>query len=214
MHALEIAHPEEPQATHLATQTTPVDTLLASSGLHGAVTATHKNIPTLASPSTILQKADLACASPSVATSSQQQQQFPSPARTEAAKPFPGPPPVAPAQQQAPQQPLRQGQHSERHQPKHLAAAAAATPTPVGLLELSLSADQIALLQAAADNAQSYLDKDAASIDENTEQAQGTSSGEAESHHELLALCAEDIVLHNWPSGRRSSRNCSMCIHT
>ena len=171
---------------------TPVDTQLPSSvNARAAATAAPKSISTSASPPMILlQHPDLAFAAPSVSVSSQRQQQLPSPASKVATEPFPGPLPVGLAQQQAPQQPLRQGQHSEPHQPKGLpaAAAAAAAATPVGLLELSLSADQIALLQAAADNAQSYLDKDAATTDENTEQVQDASSGESISHQEL-ALC-------------------------
>lgn len=71
-------------------------------------------------------------------------------------------------------------QQSESH---HRAAAAAAA-TPVGLLELSLSAEQIALLQAAADNAQSYLDRDAAAIGVGTDQVHDASPGECFSRPE------------------------------
>lgn len=180
MRALEMLLPQELQQTYHDTQTTLADTQLASpADPQSAGTATNKSVPTSASPHIILQHSDLASATPRVSTSSQQQQ-LPSPANKMATKPFPGPPPDTVAQQQTPQQPLQQGQQPEPHQLKDLAAAgaaAAAAATPIGLLELSLSADQIALLQAAAENAQHYMDRDAATAGNNAEQCNGASSG-------------------------------------
>ena len=182
--------PQELQATHISKQTTPADTQMASPVITQA--AANAAILTSASPPIIHQHSSMAFEA-SGASKFLKQQQLPSPASNVATKPFPGPPPVALAQQQPPQQPLRQGSHSDPHPSKDLAAAAAAA-TPVGLLELSLSADQIALLQAAADNAQSYLDKDAAATNENTEQVQDTSSGGSFSHHTLSLYSGQCIA--------------------
>ena len=189
MHALEMLLPQQLQVTHVDIQTTLADIRLAlPADPQAAATARHNSVPTSASPPIILQHSDLAFAAPIVSTSSQQQQ-LPSPASKLASKPFPGPPPVTLAQQQAPEQPLRQDQQLEPHRPQVLAAAAAApAATPIGLLELSLSADQVALLQAAADNAQHYLDRDAANAGKNAEQADGASTGGFLGHN-ALSLC-------------------------
>ena len=50
----------------------------------------------------------------------------------------------------------------------------AASPGPVGSLQLSLSAEQIVLLQAAADNAQRYLEKDASVAGSDTSEVHTT----------------------------------------
>ena len=90
-------------------------------------------------------------ASPQMPAPVQQQQKLTSPASRVASEPFTGPVPHAIAQQQAGKE---EQSGSQQHPSK------AGTPLAVGLLQLSLSVEQIVLLQAAADNAQRYLDHD------------------------------------------------------
>lgn len=185
MHALEMLLPQELQVTQLNTQAGPKDMQSAlPSDAQASASVANKSAPTV-TPS----HPDLAVAASNAAS----QQQLPSPASKVATKPFPGPPPVTLVQQQAQQQPLWQDQLPQLQQSPDLAAtAAAAVATTVGLLELSLSAEQIALLQAAADNAQRYLDRDAATAGSNAEQVHSAASGESVSHPELTfrSLCA------------------------
>jgi len=108
----------------------------------------------------------------------QQQQKLVSPASQLAHAPFTGPVPQALSQlQQQQQQPQGRAEHagSQGH------PGQADLSVHAGPLQLSLSAEQIGLLQAAADNAQRYLDKDAA--DGN---AAGHVSSNAESTGSLL----------------------------
>lgn len=102
-----------------------------------------------------------------------QPKQLSSPGGKVADKPFSGAPPAALAQKQAQQEPLpRQSQN-----PATATAAAAANGAPVPLLELSLSSHQIALLQAAADNAQRYIDRDVATSGKDTKHFLDADSG-------------------------------------
>ncbi|DBB01591.1 TPA: hypothetical protein ACH3X1_000239 [Trebouxia sp. C0004] len=88
----------------------------------------------------------------------QQQQRLVSPASQLASAPFTGPVPQALSQLQ--QQQRQQGRAEHVGSQNH--PVEADLPVHSGSLQLSLSAEQIGLLQAAADNAQRYLDKDAA----------------------------------------------------
>ena len=83
----------------------------------------------------------------------QQQQKLVSPATQLASAPFTGPVPQALSQ-------LQQGRAEHVGSQDHLEQTDLSVHA--GPLQLSLSAEQIGLLQAAADNAQRYLDKDAA----------------------------------------------------
>lgn len=182
MHALEMLLPQELQVTQLNIQAGPKDMQSAlPSDAQASASVANKSAPTVTPSHPVLAVA---------ASNAASQQQLPSPASKVATKPFPGPPPVT---QQAQQQPLWQDQLPQFQQSPDLAAtAAAAVATTVGLLELSLSAEQIALLQAAADNAQRYLDRDAATAGSNAEQVHSAASGESVSHPELTfrSLCA------------------------
>lgn len=130
------------------------------------------------------QHSDLAFAG-AVNLISSQPQQLPSPGSKVADKQFLRAPPAALAQKQAQQQPLP---HQSQNPTTAPAVAVAAAPVP--LLELSLSSHQIALLQAAADNAQRYMDKDVANAGENTKHLLDAISGESFTLHELtLCLC-------------------------
>ena len=79
--------------------------------------------------------------------------------------PFSGPPPAL-----VTEQPRQQG--AQLSQQQHVQSLDA-TAKPVGLLELSLSAEQIALVQAAADNAQRYLERDANTSDTGLQEGPG-----------------------------------------
>ena len=116
----------------------------------------------------------------------QQQQKLVSPASRLASAPFTGPVPQALSQ-------LQQQQQQQQHQPQGRAERVASQDlylhpeqadlsVHAGPLQLSLSAEQIGLLLAAADNAQRYLDKDAA--DGNTA---GHISSPSEGTGDLLA---------------------------
>ncbi len=87
----------------------------------------------------------------------QQQQKLVSPASQLASAPFTGPVPQALSQLQ---QQRPQGRAEQIASQDH--SVEADLSVQAGPLQLSLSAEQIGLLQAAADNAQRYLDKDAA----------------------------------------------------
>lgn len=116
----------------------------------------------------------------------QQQQKLVSPATQLASAPFTDPVPQALSQSQQQQQRLQgraEGVGSQDH-PEQADLSVHAGP-----LQLSLSAEQIGLLQAAADNAQRYLDKDAA--DGN---AAGHSSSNAEGTGYLVAGLKLDIT--------------------
>ncbi len=88
----------------------------------------------------------------------QQQQKLVSPANRLASAPFNGPVPQALSQLQQQQRP--QGRAERVGSQDH--SVEPDLSVHAGPLQLSLSAEQIGLLQAAADNAQRYLDKDAA----------------------------------------------------
>ena len=94
----------------------------------------------------------------------QQQKKMVSPASTAASVPFTGPAPDALAQQQQQKQPQQQATASAAASQPQLDQANAAFVSPLGSLQQALSAEQIALLQAAADNAQRYLDGTGASV--------------------------------------------------
>jgi len=94
----------------------------------------------------------------SLADTHQQQQKLVSPASQLASAPFTGPVPQALSQLQ--QQQRLQGREEDVGSQDH--PVQADLSVHAGPLQLSLSAEQIGLLQAAADNAQRYLDKDAA----------------------------------------------------
>lgn len=94
----------------------------------------------------------------------QQQMRMVSPASTAASVPFTGPAPDALAQQQQQKQPQQQATASAAASQPQLDQANAAFVSPLGSLQQALSAEQIALLQAAADNAQRYLDGTGASV--------------------------------------------------
>lgn len=177
---LDMLLPQELPSTELGKHANPANMQSASLvDAQASAAATDRSSPT--STSSPMVSSHNLVAAPSTSP----QQQLPSPAGKVATKPFTGPPPAALAQQQS-QQP-QAAQQSGTH---HLAAAAAATTA--GLLELSLSAEQIALLQAAADNAQSYLDRDAAAVSIGTEQAHVATSGEGFSRliSDLVELAA------------------------
>ena len=93
----------------------------------------------------------------SLADTHQQQQKLVSPATRLASAPFTGPAPQALSQLQQEQRPQGRPEHvgSQDYEGE------ADMSVHAGPLQLSLSAEQIGLLQAAADNAQRYLDKDA-----------------------------------------------------
>ncbi len=92
----------------------------------------------------------------------QQQQKLVSPASQLASAPFTGPAPQALSQLQQQQQQQQQAQGRPEHAGSQDHPEQADLSVHAGPLQLSLSAEQIGLLQAAADNAQRYLDKDAA----------------------------------------------------
>lgn len=167
--ASEVLPPQELPETELGKHANPANTLSDPlKDAHATAAATNESTPiSVLSPV-------VAAHSPATALSASPQQQLPSPASKVATKPFSSLPPAALAQQWKQQPQVRQAQN---HQPGHLAAAAAPT---VGLLELSLSAEQIALLQAAADNAQSYLDRDAAEAGISTGQVHSATPGEGD----------------------------------
>ena len=156
MHALEMLLPQEHHATPATELTYAKQLSLTPVNVQPVTTARTQaghNNSLLMSPS----HARTDCAqSRSIGLDSlmSPEQRLASPASQLGALPFTASKPPALTRQQQQQQQLQQG--------SDLPAA----PGPVGLLELALSTDQIALLQTAADNAQLYLEKESSPEDE------------------------------------------------
>ena len=129
-----------------------------------AITAVSASLPTVRAA---LPPVTFAAAAPSFCHLPQQQppQKLASPASKAAALPFTGAVPGVLANQQQQQE---RGLHNTTASGQQQIRAVAAEPAaPVSPLQLSLSAEQIALLKAAANNAQRYLDRDTESAGNN-----------------------------------------------
>ena len=167
MHALEMLFPSERLTAQPALRTQRIAALKATveskrSASQPVTTAKQSALLGADADASIPQSAQLPtqshaapatsdCGLPRMLAQLQQQQKLTSPASRVASAPFTGPVPHAVAQQQAGKQ---EQSGSQQHPSK------AGTPLAGGPLQLSLSVEQIVLLQAAADNAQRYLDSD------------------------------------------------------
>ena len=165
MHALEMLLPHEQQVKRSGQQAT-------QAGSHSAVpAAASAKFPSAASHLDLLEP-PVRLPFPSnlprgatVISETSSQQQLPSPASRVATVPFSGPPPALVTEQQ----------QQESQLPRQHVQSLDTTAKPAGHLELSLSAEQIALLQAAADNAQNYLERDATTSETGLPEGTGAS---------------------------------------